>query len=188
MNFCTDIFADYNCLTTAEGLLSAGMADVKVTFDMFFREIPDKGGFAVMAGLEQLIERLRSLSFSEASVRLLKEQGFSDKLVEYFENFKFSCDIYAMPEGTPVFPNEPIVKVCGPAIQAQLIETVLLNTVNHQTLIATKANRIYRSAAGRKIIEKGARRAHGIDAAIEGARSAYIGGVNATSLLSLIHI
>ncbi len=182
MNFCTDIFADYNCLTTAEGLLSAGMADVKVTFDMFFREIPDKGGFAVMAGLEQLIERLKSLSVSDETVCALKEQGFSDKLVDYFKNFKFSCDIYAMQEGTPVFPNEPIVKVCGPAIQAQFIETVLLNTVNHQTLIATKSNRIYRAAAGRKIIEKGARRAHGISAAIEGARSAYIGGVNATSL------
>ncbi len=182
MNFCVDIFADYNCLTTAEGLLAAGMEDVNVTFDMFFREIPDKGGFAVMAGLEQLINRLKDLSFTEESLSSLKEQGFSDKLTEYFRNFKFSCDVYAMPEGTPVFPNEPIVKVHGPALQAQLIETILLNTVNHQTLIATKANRVYRAASGRKVIEMGARRAQGTSAAVDGARASYVGGVNATSL------
>ena len=182
MNFCADIFADYNCLTNAEGLLAAGMEDVNVTFDMFFREIPDKGGFAVMAGLEQLINRLSDLSFTEESLYSLKEQGFSDKLIEYFRNFKFSCDVYAMPEGTPVFPNEPIVKVHGPALQAQLIETILLNTVNHQTLIATKANRVYRAASGRKVIEMGARRAQGASAAVDGARASYVGGVNATSL------
>ena len=182
MNFCADIFADYNCHTTAERLLAAGKEDVKVTFDMFFREIPDKGGFAVMAGLEQLINRLKDLSFTEESLSSLKEQGFSDKLTEYFRNFKFSCDVYAMPEGTPVFPNEPIVKVHGPALQAQLIETILLNTVNHQTLIATKANRVYRAASGRKVIEMGARRAQGTSAAVDGARASYVGGVNATSL------
>ncbi len=182
MNFCADIFADYNCLTTAEGLLAAGMEDVNVTFDMFFREIPDKGGFAVMAGLEQLINRLSALSFTEENLSSLKEQGFSDKLIEYFRSFKFSCDVYAMPEGTPVFPNEPIVKVHGPALQAQLIETLLLNTINHQTLIATKANRVYRAASGRKVIEMGARRAQGVCAAVDGARAAYVGGVNATSI------
>lgn len=182
MSFCDEIFADYNCLATAESLLSSGMGDVNVTFDMFFREIPDKGGFAVMAGLQQLCERLGSLAFDEAFLECLKEQGFSDKLIDYLKGFKFSCDVYAMPEGTPVFPNEPIVKVQGPAIQAQLIETLLLNTINYQTLVATKANRVCRAASGRRIIEMGARRAHGFDAAIDGARAAYIGGVSATSL------
>ena len=169
MKFCKEIFADYNCLTTAEGLLAAGMENVNVTFDMFFREIPDKGGFAVMAGLEQLIEKLKNLCFDEACIESFRQQGFSEKFLEYFKNFKFSCDVYAMPEGTPIFPNEPIVKVCGPAIQAQLIETLVLNTINHQTLIATKANRVYRSAMGRKVIESGARRAHGVSAAVYGA-------------------
>lgn len=182
MGFCADIFADYNCLTTAEGLLSAGMEDVSVTFDMFFRELPDKGGYAIMAGLEQLCERLEGLCFSDEFLKSLSERGFSDKLVDYLKNFKFKCDIYAMPEGTPVFPNEPIVKVQGPALQAQLIETLLLNTINYQTLIATKGNRISRAAAGRRVVEMGARRAHGFDAAVDGARASYIGGVSATSL------
>lgn len=182
MSFGTDFFADYNCLTTAEGLLSANMEDVSVTYDMFFRELPDSGGFAVMSGLHQLIEKLSNLSFNEEELKNLEKLGFSDKLVEYFKNFKFSCDVYAMPEGTPVFPNEPIVKVQGPALQAQLIETLLLNTINHQTLIATKSNRIVRAASGRKVFESGARRAHGFDAAVDGARASYVGGVNATTL------
>ncbi len=182
MRFLNDLFADYNCLATAEGLLAAGKAEEKVTYDMFFRELPDKGGFAVMAGLHTLCEKLVSLSFSENFLSSLKEQGFSEKLVDYLSDFQFSCDLYAMPEGTPVFPNEPIVKVSGPAIQAQLIETLLLNTVNYQTLVATKANRIARAALGRQVFEMGSRRSHGEDAAIEGARASYIGGVSATSL------
>lgn len=182
MDSVKSFFADYNCFTTAEGLLSSGMADVTVTYDMFFREIPDNGGFAIMAGLEQLVSQLSNISFSEEYLDLLVQDGFSEKLIEYLRNFKFSCDVYAMPEGTPVFPNEPIVKVKGPAIQAQLIETLILNTINHQTLIATKANRVARAALGRKVVEMGARRAHGKDAAIDGARAAYIGGVNATTL------
>ncbi len=177
------LFADYNCLTTAEGLLSAGKENDIVTFDMFFREIPDKGGFAVMAGLECLCEKLKRLSFDEEILSYLEGQGFSEKLIDYLKNFSFSCDVYAMPEGTPIFPNEPIVKVHGPAIQAQLIETLLLNTINYHTLIATKANRIVRAASGKKVIEMGARRAHGFDAAVDGARAAYIGGVDSTSLL-----
>ena len=184
MDSVKSFFADYNCFTTAEGLLSSGMADVTVTYDMFFREIPDNGGFAIMAGLEQLISQLSNISFSEETLNVLTKDGFSEKLIEYLRNFKFSCDVYAMPEGTPVFPNEPIVKVKGPAIQAQLIETLLLNTINHQTLIATKANRVARAASGRKVVEMGARRAQGKDAAIDGARAAYIGGVNATTLYS----
>ena len=182
MTFGKDFFADYNCLTSAEGLLSAKMEDVFVTYDMFFRELPDAGGFAVMSGLHQLIEKFSDISFCDEELANLKELGFSDKLIEYLREFKFSCDVYAMPEGTPVFPNEPIVKIQGPAIQAQLIETLLLNTINHQTLIATKANRVVRAASGRKVFESGARRAHGFDAAIDGARAAYVGGVNATTL------
>ena len=182
MVFGKEFFADYNCLTSAEGLLSANMEDVNVTYDMFFRELPDSGGFAVMSGLHQLIEKLSSISFSEDMLDNLKEQGFSNKLIEYLRDFKFCCDVYAMPEGTPVFPNEPIVKVQGPAVQAQLVETLLLNTINHETLIATKANRIVRAASGRKVFESGARRAHGFDAAIDGARASFVGGVNATTL------
>ncbi|MBS7359593.1 MAG: nicotinate phosphoribosyltransferase [Oscillospiraceae bacterium] len=177
-------FADYSCLATAEGLLSAGMEDVYVTYDMFFREIPDNGGFAVMAGIEQLTERLKNISFSEQELEFLEEQGFSEKLIDYLRNFKFKCSVYAVPEGTPIFPNEPIVKVQGPSLQAQLIETLLLNTVNHQTLIATKANRIVRASQGRKVIEMGARRAHGLQSAIDGARAGFIGGVGATTLFS----
>ncbi len=182
MSFDKDFFADYNCLTTAQGLLSAGMADVYVTFDMFFRELPDSGGFAVMSGLQQLIEKLSGISFDEEELEKLEKSGFSEQFLEYLRNFKFSCDVYAMPEGTPVFPNEPIVKVQGPALQAQLIETLLLNTINHQTLIATKANRVVRAASGRRVVESGARRAHGFDAAIDGARAAFVGGVSATTL------
>ena len=182
MNSSVTFFADYNCLTSAEGLLSANMDNVSVTYDMFFRELPDSGGFAVMSGLHQLIEKLSSITFGDEELQHLKELGFSEKLIDYLRNFEFSCDVFAMPEGTPVFPNEPIVKVQGPAIQAQLIETLLLNTVNHETLIATKANRVVRAASGRKVFESGARRAHGFDAAIDGARAAYVGGVSATTL------
>ena len=183
MSFCEDFFADYNCLTTAEGLLSSGKENERVTFDLFFRQIPDNGGFAVMAGLYSLCERLGNISFDEDYLEYLKEQGFSESLIEYLRNFKFSCDVYAMPEGTPVFPNEPIVKVCGPALQAQLIETLVLNTINYQTLVATKANRVSRAASGKRVVEMGARRAQGFSGAIDGARAAYIGGVDATSLL-----
>lgn len=182
MIFGKDFFADYNCLTSAEGLLSANMENIVVTYDMFFRELPDSGGFAIMSGLHQLIEKLSDISFDNDELENLKSMGFSERFIDYLKNFEFSCDVYAMPEGTPVFPNEPIVKVQGPAIQAQLIETLLLNTINHQTLIATKSNRVVRAAQGRKVFESGARRAHGFDAAIDGARAAFVGGVNATTL------
>ncbi|MBO7179765.1 MAG: nicotinate phosphoribosyltransferase, partial [Clostridia bacterium] len=159
----------------AEGLLSAGVHNTHVVFDVFFREIPDNGGFVIMAGLSQLIEELKNIKFSEEALEALKENGFSNALIEYLKNFEFSCDIYAVPEGTPVFPNEPIVKICGPVIEAQLIETLVLNIINHQTLVATKANRIVRAAQGKRVVEMGARRAHGFDAAILGARAAFIG-------------
>ncbi len=182
MSIKNAFFADCSCFSTAEGLLYAGMQDKTAVYDMFFRELPDKGGFAVMAGLGQLIEELKNISFSEEELSELKRLGFSEKLTDYLRDFKFECDVYACPEGTPVFPNEPIVKVSGPVIQAQLIETILLNTVNHQTLIATKANRIVRAAQGRRVYEMGARRAQGTYSAVDGARAAYIGGVAGTSL------
>ena len=176
------LFSDYSCLTMAEGLLSAKVENTHVVYDMFFREIPNNGGFAVMAGLSVLIEELKNLKFSEDILCSLEQDGFSDNLINYLRNFKFSCDIYAVPEGTPVFPNEPIVKVCGPVIQVQLIETLLLNIINHQTLIATKANRVVRAAQGKSVIEMGARRSQGFDSAMYGSRAAYIGGVSATTL------
>ena len=130
------LFSDYSCLTMAEGLLSAKVENTHVVYDMFFREIPNNGGFAVMAGLSVLIEELKNLKFSEDILSSLEQDGFSENLINYLRNFKFSCDVYAVPEGTPIFPNEPIVKVCGPVIQVQLIETLVLNIINHQTLIA----------------------------------------------------
>lgn len=178
----SEFFADCGCLATAEGILASGTQNKSVVCDVFFRGIPDNGGFAVMAGLEQLVDRLNDLSFSQGELDSLKRAGYSEKLIDYLKNFKFSCDVYAMPEGTPVFPNEPIVKVSGPAIQVQLIETLILNTINHQTLVATKANRIVRAAMGKRVIEMGARRAHGFDAAVDGARAAYVGGISATTL------
>ncbi len=182
MNFKRMLFSDFSSLTMAEGLLSAKKENTHVVYDVFFRDIPDKGGFAVMAGLEQLTEELKNIEFTDEILNELKEQGFSDELCNYFKSFEFKCDVYAIPEGTPVFPNEPIVKVSGPVIQAQLIETLILNIINHQTLVATKANRIVRAASGKKVIEMGSRRAHGVDSAIFGSRAAYIGGISATTL------
>lgn len=176
------LFADYSCLTMAEGLLSAGVENTHVVYDVFFREIPNNGGFAVMAGLGQVIEDLKSLKFDDEFLAELKNEGFSQNLVDYFKNFKFSCDVYAIPEGTPVFPNEPIIKISGPVIEAQLLETLVLNTINHQTLVATKANRVVRAANGKSVVDMGARRAHGFSSAINGARAAFIGGVSATTL------
>ena len=182
----SSLFADYSCLTMAESLLAAGVENNHVVYDVFFRELPDCGGFAIMAGLELLIDELKNIRFDEQLLESLKKNGFSERLVEYFKGFRFSCDVYAVPEGTPVFPNEPIIKICGPVIQAQLIETLVLNIINHQTLIATKANRVVRAAAGKKVIETGARRAHSFDAAINGARAAYVGGISATTLYSSV--
>lgn len=168
---------DYNCFTMANGYYEAGMKDKKGCFDLFFRRVPDNGGFAVCAGLEMTIEYIKNLKFSDEDIAFLRSNGnFSEGFLDYLKNFRFECDIYAVPEGTPVFAREPIVKVVGPIIQATLIETILLITINHQTLIATKANRIARAAQGREVMEFGVRRAHGADAAASGARAAYIGG------------
>ena len=169
-------------LTMANGIFYSEERDVICYFDMFFRRVPDEGGFAIMAGIKSLIEYFKDLKFTDDDIEYLKSLNlFGKEFLEYLRNFKFSCDVWAIPEGTPIFPREPIVTVRGPAIEAFLVETMVLLTVNHQSLIATKANRIVRAAGGRAILEFGARRAHSYDAAMLGARSAIIGGCIGTS-------
>ncbi len=169
-------------MTMANGILTSDMRDTVTYFDMFFRRVPDEGGFAIMAGLEQLIEYFNNLEFTDEDIEYLKGLNlFCDEFIDYLKNFKFECDVWAIPEGTPIFPAEPILTVRGPAIQAFMVETMVLLTINHQSLIATKANRIVTAAQGRVVMEFGARRAHGYDAAIYGARAAVIGGCAGTS-------
>ena len=176
------MLTDFYEITMANGYFANGFEDKTVYFDMFFRRIPDGGGFAIMAGVQQLVEYLDNLSFSKEDIEYLRgKKIFSEKFLEYLENFKFSCDVWAVPEGTPIFPGEPIVTVRGPVIQAQFIETMVLLSINHQSMIATKANRIVRAAQGRAVMEFGSRRAQGFDGAIYGARAAYIGGCCGTA-------
>lgn len=168
-------------LTMADGFMGAGMKDTVAYFDLFFRCVPDNGGFAIAAGLSKVIDYLEHLHFREEDIKYLKSKGISDELASYLKDFKFTCDVWAIPEGTPIFPNEPIIKVRGPIIEAQLIETMLLLSINQQSLIATKANRLVRAAHGTAVAEFGTRRAQGVDEAVYGARAAYIGGCVATS-------
>ena len=168
-------------LTMADGFMGAGMKDTVAYFDLFFRRVPDNGGFAIAAGLSKVIDYLEHLHFREEDIKYLKSKGISDELASYLKDFKFTCDVWAIPEGTPIFPNEPIIKVRGPIIEAQLIETMLLLSINQQSLIATKANRLVRAAHGTAVAEFGTRRAQGVDEAVYGARAAYIGGCVATS-------
>ncbi len=171
-------------LTMANGVFTSDMKDTVTYFDMFFRRIPDKGGYAIMAGLEQLIEYMNNLKFTDEDIEYLTFlKLFRPEFIDYLKNFKFSCDVWAVPEGTVIFPHEPIVTVRGPIIQALMLETMLLVTINHQSLIATKANRIVRAANGRPVMEFGARRAHGHGASYYGARAAIIGGCTGTSCL-----
>ena len=164
------------------GYVANGMADRIVYFDIFFRKVPDNGGFAVCAGLQQLIEYIRDLHFDEDDIEFLRSKGiFCEEYLERMANFRFTGDVYAVPEGTPVFPGEPVVTVRATALQAQMLETFSLLTINHQTLIATKASRIVRAAEGRTVMEFGSRRAQGTDAAIMGARAAYIAGCGGTA-------
>ncbi len=173
---------DFYELTMSNGYLKSGNKDTMVCFDMFFRKSPDDAGFAIAAGLEQLIEYIESIRFDESDISYLRSRNlFEEDFLNYLKDFKFTGNISAIPEGTPVFPNEPMVTVTAKAIEAQLIETMLLLTVNHQSLIATKSNRIVKASKGRTVYELGARRAHGYDAAIYGARAAYIGGVDGTA-------
>ena len=176
------LLTDFYELTMGNGYLENGLADTVCCFDLYFRKVPDNGGFAVMCGLEQAINYIKKLSFTDEDIAYLRDKKiFSEKFLDYLRNFKSSCDVWAIPEGTPVFPNEPLVIVKGPAIQAQLMETMLLLCINHQCLIATKAARIVKAADGRAVMEFGSRRAQGSDGAIYGARAAYIGGCAGTA-------
>ena len=176
------LLTDFYEITMANGFFEEGRGDTVVYFDMFFRRVPDGGGFAIMAGVEQLVEYLKNLSFTEEDIAFLRgKKLFSEAFLQYLKDFRFTCDVWAVPEGTPIFPYEPVVTVRGPAVQAQFIETMLLLTVNHQSLIATKANRIVRAAEGRAVMEFGSRRAQGMDGAVMGARAAYIGGCSGTA-------
>ncbi len=176
------MLTDFYEITMANGYFSNGLGEKTVYFDMFFRELPDGGGFAIMAGVQQIVEYLRDLHFTPEDIAYLRGCGiFSEGFLKYLERFRFSCDVWAVPEGTPIFPGEPILTVRGPAIQAQFVETMILLTVNHQSLIATKANRICRAAQGRPVMEFGSRRAQGPDGAVLGARAAYIGGCCGTA-------
>ena len=176
------MLCDFYELTMGNGYLAAGM-DEKITyFDLFFRDVPDGGGFAIAAGLEQVIEYVQDLHFGPEDIDYLRGRGiFSEEFLQYLADFRFTGDIWAVPEGTPVFPREPLITVRAPAIQAQLLETYMLCELNHQSLIATKANRIVRAAQGRTVLEFGSRRAQGMTAALVGARAAYIGGCAGTA-------
>ncbi len=176
------MLCDFYEITMANGYFLCGKGEEEAVFDMFFRDIPDGGGFAIAAGLEQLVNYIKNLHFSEEDIAYLRsKECFSPEFLEYLRSFRFEGDIYAIPEGTPIFPGEPIVTVRAPSIQAQFIETYLLLCLNHQSLIATKANRLVRAAKGRAVAEFGSRRAQGADAAILGARAAFIGGCGATA-------
>lgn len=176
------MLTDFYELTMANGYFQNGLKDKIAYFDMFFRKVPDNGGFAVMAGVEQLIRYLKNLRFNDEDIEFLRSKKlFCEEFLQYLKNFRFNCDVWAVPEGTPIFPNEPIVTVRGPVIEAQFVETMILLTINHQSLIATKANRIVRAAQGRAVMEFGSRRAQGYDGAINGARAAYIGGCVGTA-------
>ena len=173
---------DFYELTMANGYLRNGIEGKIAYFEMFFRKVPDEGGFAIMAGVEQVIEYIKNLRFDDEDLDYLRgKRMFSDEFIDYLRSFNFACDVWAMPEGTPVFPYEPIITVHGPVIQAQLVETMILLLINHQSLIATKANRIVRAAQGRAVMEFGSRRAQGGDGAIYGARAAFIGGCAGTA-------
>ena len=176
------MLTDFYEFTMANGYLETGISDTVAYFDMFFRRVPDNGGYAIMAGVEQLVEYLNNLSFSAEDVEYLRSKHcFSEKFLDYISRFKFACDVWAIPEGTPIFPGEPLVTVRGPVMQAQFVETMLLLTINHQSLIATKANRMVRAANGRAVMEFGSRRAQGADGAVLGARAAYIAGAAGTA-------
>lgn len=177
-----NLLMDFYELTMANGYFVDNKKDQVAVFDVFFRTIPDHGGYAVFAGLEQVIDYITNLSFSDNEIQYLRsKQIFDERFLTYLKTFTFTSDVYAMKEGTPVFPHEPLLIIKGPIIECQLVETMILLTINHQSLIATKASRIVHAADGRAILEFGARRAHGYDAAIFGARAAYIAGAVGSS-------
>ena len=176
------ILCDFYELTMGNGYFNCGLKDRISYFDVFFRRVPDGGGFAIAAGLEQVVEYVKDLHYDEKDIEYLHSHNlFSEEFLDYLRSFRFTGDIWAVPEGTPVFPNEPLMVVRANAIEAQILETYILMTFNHQSLIATKASRICRAADGRAVLEFGSRRSHGIDAAVSGARAAYIGGCAGTA-------
>ncbi len=176
------MLTDFYEITMANGYFKEGMKDMTASFDLFFRTIPGGGGYAVMAGLSQAVEYIKELKFTAEDIEYLRSFNiFSEEFLQYLADFEFACDVYSIPEGTPIFPHEPVMTVKGPVIQAQFVETMLLICINHQSLIATKSNRIYQAASGRPVMEFGARRAQGFDASVYGARAAYIGGCASTS-------
>ena len=176
------MLCDFYEITMSQGYFAKGMQDKIVYFDVFYRQNPDNGGFAIVAGLEQIVEYLKALRFTEEDIEYLRGKNlFSEEFLAFLKDFRFRGDVWAVPEGTVVFPGEPLMIVRGRAIEAQFIETYVLLMINHQSLIATKAARLTRAAKGRAISEFGSRRAHGADAAILGARAAYIGGCQATA-------
>ena len=176
------MLCDFYELTMGNGYFADGMKDKICYFDVFFRSVPDQGGYAIMAGLEQIVDYVQNLHFDEEDIAYLRGRGiFREEFLEYLKNFQFTGDIWAIPEGTPIFPMEPVLTVRAPAIQAQLLETYMLLEFNHQSLIATKANRICRAAQGRTVLEFGSRRAQGIAGAVTGARAAFIGGCAGTA-------
>jgi nicotinate phosphoribosyltransferase len=176
------MLVDFYEMTMGDGFLQNGYGDKVAVFDVFFRKCPDGAGYAIFSGLEQVIDYLKGLKFTTEDIEYLRSKEiFSEEYLEYLANFKFDCDVWAVPEGTPVFPNEPIITVRGSIIQAQFIETMLLLSINHQSLITTKAVRIVKSAQGRPVMEFGSRRAQGYDGAIYGARASYIGGCCGTA-------
>ena len=173
---------DFYEMTMSNGYFQTGMADRICYFDVFFRSVPDGGGYAIAAGLEQVVDYIRHLHFDKEDIAYLRGKGvFCEEFLRYLSTFRFTGDIWAVPEGTPVFPHEPILTVRAPAMEAQLIETFVLLTLNHQSLIATKASRIVRAAQGRAVSEFGSRRAQGADGALAGARAAYIAGCSGTA-------
>lgn len=176
------MLVDFYEFTMTNGYFVSGLGEKIVVFDMFFRKVPDNGSFAIMAGLEQVIEYIENLHFTDEDIAYLRGRGiFDEGFLMYLKNFEFVCDIDGIPEGTPIFPQEPIIRVKGPLIQAQFIETMLLMNINHQSLIATKARRLVKAAKGRNVVEFGSRRAQGADGALLGARAAYIGGCVGTA-------
>ena len=176
------MLCDFYELTMGNGYLDAGLGEKICCFDVFFRDVPDGGGFAVAAGLEQIVDYIQNLHFDAEDIAYLRSRGiFREEFLDYLSHFRFTGDVWAVPEGTPIFPREPVITVRASAIQAQLIETYLLLEFNHQSLVATKANRVCRAAEGRAVMEFGSRRAQGIAGAVVGARAAYIGGCAGTA-------
>ena len=176
------MLVDFYEITMANGFFENGRGLETAYFDMFFRRVPDNAGYAIMAGVQQLIEYIENLNFTAEDIDYLRSKNmFCEEFLDYLADFRFECDIWAVPEGTPIFPGEPILTVKGPVIQAQFIETMVLLTINHQSLIATKSNRIVTAAQGRPVMEFGSRRAQGSDGAVYGARAAYIGGCAGTA-------